>query len=45
VVIADFREGKEVRWKNLKNVWQLTGNKEGFVQYIRDEVSAYLEGK
>jgi hypothetical protein len=45
VVIADFRDGKQVRWKNLKNVWQLTGNKDGFLQYIRDEVSSYLEGK
>ena len=44
VVIADFHDGKQVRWKNLKNVWQLTRNKEGFLEYIRDEVSSYLEG-
>ncbi len=43
VVISDVREGEEVRWKNLTKVWQLTGDKDLFVKYIKDEVRAYLE--
>lgn len=44
VIVADVRDGKEARWKNLVKVWQLTNDKEAFVKYVQDEVRAYLEG-
>ena len=43
VIVADVRDGDEVRWKNLAKVWQLTGDKRAFIQYIQDEVREYLE--
>ena len=45
VIIADVRDGEEVRWKNLMKVWQLTGDKALFMKYIQDEVRAYLTGE
>lgn len=45
VIVADVRDGEEVRWKNLMKVWQLTRDKELFIKYIQDEVRAYLKGE
>ena len=39
------REGsKQTRWKNLQRVWTLVGDKEEFIQYVRDEIRAYQGG-
>jgi hypothetical protein len=39
------REGsKQTRWKNLQKVWTLVGDKEEFIQYVRDEIRAYQGG-
>jgi hypothetical protein len=43
VIVADVRDGEEVRWKNLTRVWQLTNDKTAFISYIQDEVRDYLE--
>jgi hypothetical protein len=45
VVVADIKEGKQVRWKNLEKVWEFVGNKQDFFKYIQDEVNLYLQGK
>ncbi|MDD5225026.1 MAG: nitrophenyl compound nitroreductase subunit ArsF family protein [bacterium] len=45
VVVADIKEGKQVRWKNLAKVWELVGNQQLFIKYIQDEVTLYLQGK
>ena len=45
VIVSEVRDGEEVRWKNLAKVWQLTGDKGLFMEYVRDEVRAYLEGE
>jgi len=45
VILSDIRDGTQVKWKNLDKVWRLLGNKEGFLDYIRGEVTSYLEGK
>ena len=44
VVIADTKNGKDTRWKNLPKVWELLSNKEKFQSYIRDEIKNYLKG-
>ena len=43
VVVVDTRGGRQVRWKDLDQVWQMLDQKAVFLQYIRDEVRAYLE--
>jgi len=35
-------DGKETKWKNLADVWQLVGDKEKFFQYVKDEVEKIL---
>jgi len=42
VVIVDTRNEEQIRWKNLKKVWELLYDKEAFLKYIRDEVGSYL---
>lgn len=43
VVVSRRRGGKEVAWKNLDQIWDLVGQKDVFLAYIRDEVSACLK--
>lgn len=42
VVIVDIRDGKQKQWKNLAKVWELLYDKDTFVNYVRDEINAYL---
>jgi len=42
VVIARFDEGRQIEWKNLENVWDLTVSKPAFVSYVRRHVREYL---
>jgi len=43
LVVSKLEKGKETEWKNLTKVWQLYRNKEKFIQYMQDEIKAYLE--
>ena len=42
VVLAEYREGKVVRWENLDKVWQLVRSKDSFVDYIQSETREFL---
>jgi hypothetical protein len=43
LVLVRFKNGRPVEWKNLSKVWELTGEHDAFLSYVRGEVSAYLE--
>ncbi len=43
LIICKIRDGKQVEWKNLIKVWQLTRNKEEFFKYVQQEINAYLK--
>ena len=43
VVVSEVKAGKEVRWKNLEQVWPLLRDPEGFQAYVEREVRAWLE--
>lgn len=43
VVLVDMEGNAMLRWKNLKDVWNLTRKKEAFHEYITAEVSVYLQ--
>lgn len=43
VVVSEVKAGREVRWKNLDEVWRLLGDPEAFQAYVEREVRAYLE--
>ena len=44
VIISEMEDGKEVRWKNLPKVWELLGNEEKFIKYLKDEMAAFMAG-
>lgn len=43
VVLSLSQDGKEVRFKNLEQVWQLLRNKDKFYQYIKKETQGFLD--
>ena len=42
LVLSLNKDGKEVKWKNLTEVWTLVGDREKFFQYVKDEVAQFL---
>jgi hypothetical protein len=42
LVLVNMVDGKQTEWTNLKVVWQLTGRKDAFLNYVRKEVRSYL---
>lgn len=40
VVVAEFANGKEVKWKKLDKIWNLVGNKQQFIGYIKSEINS-----
>ncbi len=43
VIVSEVRGGREVRWKNLDQVWNLLGDPAAFQAYVEREVQAFLE--
>jgi len=43
LIIAEFKDGKQVRWKNLTKVWNYLNNREKFYEYVKLEIQNYLE--
>ena len=42
LIIVDLLKGKQTRWKNLDRIWELVSDKEAFINYVQQEVQAYL---
>ena len=42
LVLVELRNGEVIRHKDLKQIWQLVGNKEGFIKYVRDETREFI---
>ena len=42
LILVNMVDGKQTKWTNLKLVWQLTGHKDAFLNYVRKEVRGYL---
>lgn len=43
IILSAMADGKEVEWKNLDQIWQKVGNKQNYLQYIRDGIKQFLE--
>ena len=43
VVLVRYRDGKQVEWKNLDQVWNLLGDKAAFQDYIVKEVESFVK--
>lgn len=44
LVLVEYKNGKQVKWKNLEKVWQLLNNEEAFSNYVKTETEKYLKG-
>ena len=42
LILVRLVDGKQTEWTNLKLVWELTKNKDAFLNYVRGEVKNYL---
>ena len=45
LVIVEWGENKEVRWKNLKRIWELADDPAKYQEYVRGELAVYLNGE
>jgi len=43
LVLVEYRGAEVVRFSNLRLVWQLVGDKDGFLKYVRDSTSGFIE--
>jgi len=43
LIISLNRNGKEIKWTNLADIWKLVGNQEKFKAYVQSETQAYLK--
>jgi hypothetical protein len=43
LVISKIKDGREVKYENLEKVWNHLGNKEAFYNYVKEEITKYLE--
>lgn len=43
VVLSEYVDGQQTRWKNLDRVWELLGDEKQFRDYIEVEVSNFLD--
>jgi hypothetical protein len=44
LVVVEYRDSRQVRWKNLEQVWTLLNSEKEFLPYVQEGVSSYLKG-
>jgi hypothetical protein len=44
VVLSEMKAGKEIRWKNLDQIWMKVRDKNTYLFYIKQEVEGFLKG-
>jgi len=42
LVLVEYREGEVARFENLTQIWQLVGDKDRFVTYVRDATRKFI---
>ncbi len=45
VVLVAMNNDKQVRWKNLDQVWKLLGDRQKFMEYIHTELNTFMAGE
>ncbi len=43
VILSEVAEGREIRWKNLDQIWNLVGDQEAYIKYIQTHLQTFLE--
>ena len=44
LIVSEVKDGKEVRWKDLKDIWTNVRDDEKFENYVKTEISDWLKG-
>ena len=44
VVVAEYRDGQAIRWKNLEKVWEFSADETTFSQYLESEFGPFFGG-
>lgn len=45
VIVAEYKDGKPLRWENLKDIWQLVRNEQKYHDYVARETRSFMEKK
>ena len=43
VIVAEYKDGKPVRWVNLPDIWRLSSDQDKFIDYVAGEVRKFME--
>jgi hypothetical protein len=43
LILSRVKDGSEVEWKNLTKIWELVGDKDKFLKYVREETRAFMD--
>ncbi len=43
LVLSLVKGSKEIKWKNLDKIWEYSGNRQKFIDYVKKEMSALLK--
>ena len=43
LIVAEYKDNKQIRWKNLTKVWDYLKDKDAFYEYVKSEIQNYLE--
>ncbi len=43
LVLVEYIDGEMVRWKDLKLIWKLVGDKPGYMTYVREATTEFLQ--
>lgn len=44
LVLIQRKDGRDIRFEKLEQIWNLVNNKPAFVSYVQGEINAYLKG-
>lgn len=42
IILVDFKTGKQVKWKNLDQIWELIGTEAEFRNYVETEIRGFM---
>lgn len=42
LIVVKYKNGKQTEWKNLEKIWEYSGDKSKFSDYVEKEIKKYL---
>lgn len=43
LILSLVKDGKEIKWKNMDKIWEYVGNKNRFIDYVKNGVTDLLK--